>query len=81
MLVELADNAGFCFGVKRAIDTAMETASKHRESRYVPYRPLIHNPQTVARLGELGIRTANTIADIDRGIVIIRSYGDALPKS
>ncbi|NLJ86668.1 MAG: bifunctional 4-hydroxy-3-methylbut-2-enyl diphosphate reductase/30S ribosomal protein S1 [Firmicutes bacterium] len=75
MLVELADNAGFCFGVKRAIDTAMETASKHQGEPICTLGPLIHNPQTVARLGELGIRTANTIADIDRGIVIIRSHG------
>ncbi len=75
MLVELASNAGVCFGVKRAIDTAMETATKHQGAPICTLGPLIHNPQAVARLAELGIQSAGTIDEIDDGVVIIRSHG------
>lgn len=75
MQVKLAEYAGFCFGVKRAIDTAMRTVREHREVPIYTLGPLIHNPQVVARLARLGIQVADSIEDIDSGIVIIRSHG------
>ncbi|MGI6567318.1 MAG: bifunctional 4-hydroxy-3-methylbut-2-enyl diphosphate reductase/30S ribosomal protein S1 [Firmicutes bacterium] len=75
MIVELADNAGFCFGVKRAIDTAMRTAEENQGASIYTLGPLIHSPQTVARLSGLGIQVADKIEDIDSGVVIIRSHG------
>ncbi|NLA59438.1 MAG: bifunctional 4-hydroxy-3-methylbut-2-enyl diphosphate reductase/30S ribosomal protein S1 [Firmicutes bacterium] len=75
MNVELADNAGFCFGVKRAIETAVKTAEENKGVPIHTLGPLIHSPQTVARLSELGIQVADRIEDIDSGVVIIRSHG------
>jgi ribosomal protein S1/(E)-4-hydroxy-3-methyl-but-2-enyl pyrophosphate reductase len=75
LIVELADNAGFCFGVKRAIDAAMRTANEHQGVPIHTLGPLIHSPQTVARLAKLGIQVAHKIEEIDTGVVIIRSHG------
>ena len=47
MKIILAEKAGFCFGVKRAIETAFKAASK---GRVYCLGPLIHNPQEVDRL-------------------------------
>ncbi|NMB45531.1 MAG: bifunctional 4-hydroxy-3-methylbut-2-enyl diphosphate reductase/30S ribosomal protein S1 [Firmicutes bacterium] len=75
LIVELADNAGFCFGVKRAIDAAMRTADEHHGVPIYTLGPLIHSPQTVAHLTERGIKVADRIEEIDTGVVIIRSHG------
>ncbi|NLK09174.1 MAG: bifunctional 4-hydroxy-3-methylbut-2-enyl diphosphate reductase/30S ribosomal protein S1 [Firmicutes bacterium] len=75
MKIELARNAGFCFGVKRAIDTAMQTAADHQDTSIRTLGPLIHNPQAVARLADLGIESADSTDEIEDGVVIIRSHG------
>ncbi|NMB11175.1 MAG: hypothetical protein GX977_02700, partial [Firmicutes bacterium] len=61
LIVELADNAGFCFGVKRAIDAATRTADEHQGVPIHTLGPLIHSPQTVSRLAKLGIQVAHKI--------------------
>ncbi len=72
----LARSAGFCFGVKRAMAVADETAAGAEEGGpIVSLGPLIHNPQAVGELEKQGIRVAATVADIARGTVIIRSHG------
>lgn len=71
--VIVAKNAGFCYGVKRAI-TLAERAAKQQEKVYT-LGPLIHNPQEVNRLSNIGIKTANDI-NIDKdATVIVRSHG------
>ncbi|HUI46645.1 MAG TPA: 4-hydroxy-3-methylbut-2-enyl diphosphate reductase [Nitrospirota bacterium] len=73
MEVYLADKAGFCFGVKRAINTAFETAGK---GRVYCLGPLIHNPQEVERLRQVGIETVEDFSDLHPGdYLIIRSHG------
>lgn len=67
-------HAGFCFGVRRAVDKAFEAA----EGRIpcVTLGPLIHNPQEVRRLEEAGIRAVSSIDEVQPGqTVIIRSHG------
>ena len=49
MEIFLADKAGFCFGVKRAINTAFKAAGT---GKVYCFGPLIHNPQEVDRLFE-----------------------------
>ena len=49
-----AKTAGFCFGVKRAIDIAFKIASEKRKGIYT-LGPIIHNPQVVDKLREKGI--------------------------
>lgn len=73
MKVILADKAGFCFGVKRAINTAFEAAAK---GRVYCLGPLIHNPQEVGRLQEAGVETIDDINRLQPGdSLIIRSHG------
>ena len=70
----LAPKAGFCFGVKRALDLAMQTAKETNKSIYT-LGPLIHNPQVVEDLSKKGIKVVKDLSDIPEGVIIIRSHG------
>ena len=70
----LAQKAGFCFGVKRALDLAMKTARETNNSIYT-LGPLIHNPQVVEDLSKKGIKVVQDISDIPDGVIIVRSHG------
>lgn len=73
MEIFLADKAGFCFGVKRAINTAYEAAGK---GRIYCFGPLIHNPQEVERLRRAGIETIDDFSLLQPGdTLVIRSHG------
>jgi len=79
MEILIAKNAGFCFGVKRAINMAEECASDG-EGHIHTLGPIIHNPQVVQELEKKGIAAVNTVDDIDSGAVIIRSHGVTLQE-
>ena len=70
-----AEEAGFCFGVKRAIELATEAVKNSEKQDVYTIGPIIHNPQVVENLKKLGINTADSIDDIDSGVIIIRSHG------
>jgi len=73
MEVILAEKAGFCFGVQRAINTAFKAAGG---GKVYCLGPLIHNPQEVARLREAGVETVEDFAGLRSGdSLIIRSHG------
>ena len=73
MNVQLAAKAGFCFGVKRALDMAERTVET---SAAVSLGPLIHNQQVVKRLAERGIQVVHTLEEVlANQAVIIRSHG------
>ena len=73
----MAEHAGFCFGVKRAVD-AIEQALKDTPEVWTIGLP-IHNPQEVARLQALGLRVAASEEDIPSGArVLIRAHGEPL---
>ncbi|HPA54412.1 MAG TPA: bifunctional 4-hydroxy-3-methylbut-2-enyl diphosphate reductase/30S ribosomal protein S1 [Bacillota bacterium] len=69
--------AGFCFGVKRAVDKAFEEADKKKDRRIFTFGPLIHNDQVTGKLEELGIKSADSIDEIncEGAELIIRSHG------
>src|SRR3989304_247162 len=78
--VLIAKSAGFCFGVKRAIAIADETAGKRGEGSgdEAPIQslgPIIHNPQAVERLQEKGVRGVGTVDDIPCGEAVLRAHG------
>ncbi len=76
MEVILAKSAGFCFGVKRAVETVYEQTGKG--GRIYTYGPIIHNETVVKDLEEKGVRVLEQAADLERlteGTVIIRSHG------
>ncbi len=74
MEIILAKNAGFCFGVKRATQIAFEAAGRKSDNTYT-LGPIIHSPQVVQRLEEMGIKVLRDISTLDSGTVIIRSHG------
>lgn len=77
MKIIIADNSGFCFGVKRAVDETISQIESDSDSIY-SYGPLIHNPQEVNRLEDKGLKTILDYNRIDNGRIIIRSHG--IPK-
>ena len=78
MEIKLAKYAGFCFGVKRAMDIVLENADVSTDKIFT-LGPLIHNDQVVEYLESKGVFTANNIDDIpDESTVIIRTHG--IPK-
>jgi len=74
MEIRLAKNSGFCFGVKRAIKMTQDEAQK-REEKLVTIGPIIHNPQVVKRLEDIGVYSIDDINEITDTPAIIRSHG------
>ena len=75
MEIIVAQNSGFCFGVKEAIDTTMNVLDEHTDEDICSLGPLIHNNQAIERLEELGLNVIDDVSDVDSGKVIIRSHG------
>jgi len=79
MRVKLAETAGFCMGVKRAVDMVLDIAQRKGKEPVYTYGPLIHNPQTVEILmkrGIIPIRNINEIKTPDKNAtIIIRAHG------
>lgn len=75
MQIIVAENAGFCFGVKRAADMAFQAAESSGVEKIVSLGPIIHSPQLVSRLEEKGVRVVHHVETIDSGKVIVRSHG------
>lgn len=77
MNVIVAETAGFCFGVRRAVDKVYEQIGKTDQPIYT-YGPIIHNEEVVKDLNEKGVRVVETMEElksIRKGIVVIRSHG------
>jgi 4-hydroxy-3-methylbut-2-enyl diphosphate reductase len=74
MEIKLAENMGFCFGVKRAIRIARQVRGETKEKVWT-LGHIIHNPQVVRKLEEEGIIAVDDLSKIDSGYVIIRSHG------
>ncbi len=73
MEVIFADYLGFCYGVKRAVTLAQENASA--DGTTATLGPIIHNPQVVERLKTEGVGTVDSLDEMEKGTVIIRSHG------
>ncbi len=73
MEIVLAKRAGFCFGVKRATQMAFEAADKGGAT--FTLGPIIHSPQVVQKLEEMGVKVLHTLDNLDDGTIIIRSHG------
>ena len=75
MEVILAKTAGFCFGVKRAVDTVYEQTGK---GNVYTYGPIIHNEEVVKDLESKGVGIIDNeeeLQALDEGTVVIRSHG------
>ena len=77
MEIICAKTAGYCFGVRRAVDTVYEQIEKQEKPVYT-YGPIIHNEQVVEDLEKKGVRVVETpeeLEEISSGVVVIRSHG------
>lgn len=76
MKILIADNAGFCFGVKRAVKVAYDQINRDDNRRTYTYGELIHNPQVVRDLEDKGIKTIDGIDNLkENDRIIIRTHG------
>ncbi len=72
--VTVAKTAGFCFGVRRAVELAERLAGE--DGTIWAYGEIIHNAHEIARLEVCGVRTAHTLDEIPDGArVLIRAHG------
>lgn len=74
MKISIAKTAGFCMGVRRAVDVALDAANKDKGPIYT-YGPLIHNPQVLDLLKEKGAIALEAIPEKGTGTVIVRAHG------
>ncbi len=74
MKIVTAKRAGFCFGVKRALDITLDIAKKDKKGVYT-LGPLIHNPQVIEKLKNEAIVPIDDIEDKNIKSLIIRTHG------
>ena len=78
MEVILAEHAGFCFGVTRAVDVVYDQIKKNTDKKIYTYGPIIHNETVVNDLEKQGVSVIegeDELKKLTEGIVIIRSHG------
>jgi (E)-4-hydroxy-3-methyl-but-2-enyl pyrophosphate reductase len=72
----IAEHAGFCHGVKRAVDQTLAAADQYQGQTVYVLGQLIHNPQEIERLAQQGIKTVERIEDVPTGSVcVVRTHG------
>ncbi len=79
MKIHVASNSGFCFGVKKAVETALMAARDFKGRRIYTYGPIIHNNQVTNYLEQMGVQIVNDLEQVPGEIVIVRSHG--VPRS
>jgi (E)-4-hydroxy-3-methyl-but-2-enyl pyrophosphate reductase len=72
--VVLASTAGFCIGVKRALELVLKAINENQPRIYT-YGPLIHNPQVLELLRERGITILKPGEKVPPGLIVIRAHG------
>lgn len=75
--IKLAKTAGFCYGVKRAVETAKKLKAENPDKNVFVLGELIHNSDVIKELEELGIKTLTEIPEKGDGICVIRSHGES----
>lgn len=77
MEVIIAEYAGICFGVRRALallEESVETADE-KNAKVVMLGPLIHNPRVVERYSKKGVDVVDVESTPEKGVVVVRSHG------
>ena len=76
MRVIVAKTAGFCMGVRRAMDILLDAANeKNVDGKVYTDGPLIHNPQVLEYLEKRGISVVNGQTDLSKSTIVIRAHG------
>ena len=75
--IQLAKFAGFCYGVKRAVETAVKLKSENPDKNVCVLGELIHNTDVINELDKMGIKTIYEVPEKGDGICIVRSHGES----
>ncbi len=75
--ITLAKFAGFCYGVKRAVETVKKLKAENPDKNVSVLGELIHNTDVIKELEELGIKTLKEIPEHGDGICVVRSHGES----
>lgn len=75
--IKLAKHAGFCYGVKRAVETTKKLKSENKNNQIFVLGELIHNSHVINELSDLGIHTVDELPSNQTGVCVIRSHGAA----
>lgn len=75
--IKLAKFAGFCYGVKRAVETVKKLKAENPDKNIFVLGELIHNTDVINELEQLGIKTINEIPEHGDGICVVRSHGES----
>jgi 4-hydroxy-3-methylbut-2-en-1-yl diphosphate reductase len=75
--IVLARAVGFCFGVRRAVQIALQERKSHPEGRITTLGPVVHNEQVSADMHQKGIGCAPTLSEIEQGTVVMSAHGIA----
>lgn len=70
----MAEQAGYCFGVRRALEMVNDYISQ-ASSKVYSLGPIIHNPRVVEEFHTKGLIPVDSIESIDEGVLIVRSHG------
>ncbi|HXQ20716.1 MAG TPA: 4-hydroxy-3-methylbut-2-enyl diphosphate reductase [Candidatus Acidoferrales bacterium] len=74
MKLLVAETAGFCWGVRRALDQAVDLTKKTDGPVYT-YGPLIHNTQVLEQLKSQNVHTLDGIEQVQSGTILVRAHG------
>ncbi len=75
--IKLAKFAGFCYGVKRAVETVKKLKAENPDKKVSVLGELIHNTDVINELESLGINTITEIPEHGEGICVVRSHGES----
>jgi len=75
--IEIAKYAGFCYGVKRAVETAKRLKAENPDTQVSVLGELIHNADVIRELESLGIKTLSSVPEKGEGICIVRTHGES----
>lgn len=79
MGVITARTAGFCWGVRRAVDMVLAALREGRDP-YAIYGELVHNPQVIEALEERGVSVCGEPESMERGTLFLRTHGTTLER-
>ncbi len=75
--IKLAKFAGFCYGVRRAVDTVKKLKIENPNRNICVLGELIHNTQVIEELNALGIKSLDLLPEKGDGICVVRSHGES----
>jgi 4-hydroxy-3-methylbut-2-en-1-yl diphosphate reductase len=74
MNIQVAKSAGFCFGVRRAVDMALKAAREAHGPVYM-LGNIVHNEHVIRQLAEAGIHVVDSLDQVESGTLLIRAHG------